>query len=122
MTSAELQAKLSELLSLPAETEWVEFKEAKNNYDFDDLGKYFSALSNEANLKGQPFGWLVFGVKDKPLGFVVSFALLTFFIAAVMYRRPVRIAATIAVASAAGFYLVFPLALGVSLPVGMLGF
>lgn len=67
MTPAELQAKLTEFLSLPTETEWVEFKEAKNNYDFDDLGKYFSALSNEANLKGQPFGWLVFGVKDKPV-------------------------------------------------------
>src|SRR6185437_7454660 len=52
---------------LPAETEWVEFKEAKNNYDFDDLGKYFSSLSNEANLKGQSFGWLIFGVKDKPI-------------------------------------------------------
>lgn len=67
MTPAELQAKLTEFLSLPAETEWVEFKEAKNNYDFDDLGKYFSSLSNEANLKGQLFGWLVFGVKDKPI-------------------------------------------------------
>lgn len=67
MTPAELQAKLTEFLSLPAETEWVEFKEAKNNYDFDDLGKYFSALSNEANLKGRPFGWLAFGVKDKPI-------------------------------------------------------
>lgn len=67
MTPYELQAKLTEFLSLPAETEWVEFKEAKNNYDFDDLGKYFSSLSNEANLKGQPFGWLVFGVKDKPV-------------------------------------------------------
>lgn len=67
MTSGEVQAKLSEFLSLPAETEWVEFKEAKNGYDFDDLGKYFSALSNEANLKGQAFGWLVLGVKDKPI-------------------------------------------------------
>ena len=67
MTPAELQGKLTEFLSLPAETEWIEFKEAKNNFDFDDLGKYFSALSNEANLKGQPFGWLVFGVKDKPV-------------------------------------------------------
>ena len=67
MTPAEQQAKLAEFLSLPAETEWVEFKEAKNNYDLDDLGKYFSSLSNEANLKGQPFGWLVFGVKDKPI-------------------------------------------------------
>jgi ATP-dependent DNA helicase RecG len=66
MTSAELDAKLMELLGLPAETEWVEFKEAKNDYHFDRLGEYFSALSNEANLKSQPWAWLVFGVKDKP--------------------------------------------------------
>ncbi len=72
MTSARLQAKLKELLALPAEIEWVEFKEAKNNFDFDDLGRYFSALSNEANLKGQPWAWLVFGVKDKPKQIVGS--------------------------------------------------
>lgn len=66
MTQAELQAKLDELLALPGETEWVEFKEAKNNYGSDDLGRYFSALSNEANLKNQPFGWIVFGVQGKP--------------------------------------------------------
>lgn len=58
----------------------------------------------------------------KPLGFVISFALLTYFIVAVMYRRPLKIAALTAVASAAGFYLVFDLALGVPLPVGALGF
>ena len=58
----------------------------------------------------------------KPLGFVIGFALLTFFIVAVMYRRPINVAATVAAASSAGFYLVFPLALGVSLPVGVFGF
>jgi len=58
----------------------------------------------------------------KPLGFLVSFALLTYFIVAVMYRRPLKIAALVAAASAAGFFLVFQLALGVSLPVGVLGF
>lgn len=42
-------AKLHVLLELPAENEVVEFKEAKNTYDFIKLGKYFSALSNEAN-------------------------------------------------------------------------
>lgn len=56
---------LSELLKLSKETEWVEFKEAKNDFDFNRLGKYFSALSNEANLKNQPFGWLIFGIRDK---------------------------------------------------------
>ena len=65
MTQAELTDKLNELRRLPAETEVFEFKEAKNNYDFSKLGKYFSALSNEANLKGKPYAWLVFGIKDK---------------------------------------------------------
>jgi len=52
----------------------------------------------------------------KLVGFVVAFAALTFFIVAVMYRRPLRVAATVALATAAGFYLLFPLALGVPLP------
>ncbi|MDP2882827.1 MAG: putative DNA binding domain-containing protein [Azonexus sp.] len=57
--------KLDALLSLPAENEIVEFKEARNNYDFSKLGKYFSALCNEANLKRQSAAWLVFGVNDR---------------------------------------------------------
>jgi ATP-dependent DNA helicase RecG len=56
---------LNELRSLPSETEWVEFKEAKTNFSFKKLGQYFSALSNEANLKRKPQGWLVFGIHDK---------------------------------------------------------
>ena len=32
-----------------AENEVVEFKKAETNFDVDELGKYFSALSNEAN-------------------------------------------------------------------------
>lgn len=58
-------AKLDALLSLPGENEIVEFKEARNNYDFSKLGKYFSALCNEANLKRQPAAWLIFGVNDR---------------------------------------------------------
>lgn len=58
----------------------------------------------------------------KPLGFLMSFALLTYFIVAVMYRRPLKIAALVAAASAAGFFLVFCVALDVSLPIGALGF
>jgi ATP-dependent DNA helicase RecG len=65
MTPNDLLAKLNDLMALPAETEWIEFKEARSNFDFDDLGRYFSALSNEANLKGQPAGWLVFGVTNR---------------------------------------------------------
>lgn len=66
MTPAELQAVLAELIAMPAETEWVEFKEAKTSFGIDDLGKYFSALSNEANLKNKPRAWLVFGVSNAP--------------------------------------------------------
>jgi ATP-dependent DNA helicase RecG len=62
----ELISRLNEMVALPAETEWLEFKEAKDNFDFNELGRYFSALSNEANLKGRRYGWLVFGVRDKP--------------------------------------------------------
>ena len=47
------------------ESEVVEFKKAENNFDFDDLGKYFSALSNEANLRGLEFAWLIFGYDEK---------------------------------------------------------
>ena len=52
----------------------------------------------------------------KVVGFLISFAVLTFFLVAVMYRRPPAIAALVAIGVAAGFYLVFPLALGVALP------
>jgi ATP-dependent DNA helicase RecG len=70
LTPGELKNKLFKLIALPAETEWIEFKEAVSNFDFNKLGKYFSALSNEANLKNQSSAWLVFGVRDKPRGIV----------------------------------------------------
>ena len=47
------------------EYEIVEFKEAKSNYDTDKIGRYFSAISNEANLHQQQYGWLVFGVGEE---------------------------------------------------------
>jgi putative tricarboxylic transport membrane protein len=61
-------------------------------------------------------------VSLKLLGFVVSFALLTFFVVRFMYGRSVAFAAASAVGAAAAFYLVFPVALNVALPVGFLGF
>ena len=64
MNQSELRQELDRLCELPHETEWLEFKKAENSFRFDELGKYFSALSNEANLKKQACGWLVFGVKD----------------------------------------------------------
>lgn len=47
------------------ENEVVEFKLAGNDYDTDKIGEYFSALSNEANLRGVDRAWLVFGVSNK---------------------------------------------------------
>ena len=52
-------------LLVDVETEVVEYKEAKQNYDFDNIGKYFSALSNEANLRNAECGWLLFGITNK---------------------------------------------------------
>lgn len=46
------------------ENEVVEFKEARSNYSFKDIGKYFSALGNEANIRGKKEGWLIFGVAN----------------------------------------------------------
>lgn len=58
----------------------------------------------------------------KVLGFLLAFGLFTFFLVAVMYRRPLGTALAVSVAMSVGFYLLFPLALNVALPVGKLGF
>ncbi len=65
MKKEELKRLLDELRFLPTETEWVEFKEAKKTFHFNNIGKYFSALSNEANLKNKECGWLIFGIENK---------------------------------------------------------
>lgn len=57
--------KIFNMLWHTPENEVTEFKEAKESFDIDELGKYFSALSNEANLRGMDFAWLVFGVSDR---------------------------------------------------------
>jgi ATP-dependent DNA helicase RecG len=64
MEKANLLDLLDEFRSWSDEVEWVEFKQARTKYDLEKLGQYFSALSNEANLHGQPAGWLIFGVHD----------------------------------------------------------
>ena len=46
------------------ENEVVEFKKASSNYSFNEIGKYFSALSNEANIRGRRDAWLIFGVDN----------------------------------------------------------
>jgi len=64
-TKQKLTQKLQELRNLTSETEWFEFKDANNNFSTNDIGKYFSALCNEANLLNKDSAWLIFGVHDK---------------------------------------------------------
>lgn len=63
MTEDEITELLNRLIA-NWENEVVEFKEANNDFDSTKVGKYFSALSNEANLKGVNAAWLVFGVRN----------------------------------------------------------
>lgn len=53
---------IRELISLPYETEWVEFKH--NNYEPQMIGEYISALENAATLCGRPKAYLIWGVDD----------------------------------------------------------
>lgn len=62
-SEAEMQELTRKILA-NVETEIVEYKEAKHKFGFDDLGRYFSALSNEANLRNAECGWLFFGVTN----------------------------------------------------------
>lgn len=64
MEPSELKILLETLIAT-WENEVVEFKQAGSDYDTDKIGKYFSALSNEANLRGKEKAWLVFGVNNK---------------------------------------------------------
>jgi ATP-dependent DNA helicase RecG len=64
MSEPELQQILPRLLA-GWENECVEFKDANDNFSTSDIGKYFSALCNEANLRGLPSAWLVFGVDNQ---------------------------------------------------------
>ena len=63
----ELEALLDRLIAT-WENEAVEFKIGNKNTSSDEIGRYFSALSNEANLKGLDRAWLVFGVNNKTKG------------------------------------------------------
>lgn len=62
MTPTQLSALLIELLALPNETEWVEFKE--NVTDPEMIGQRISGLANAAALRGRTAGYQVWGVED----------------------------------------------------------
>ena len=64
MSTPSLQQTLDSLIA-GWEGECVEFKEANDNFPTQDIGKYFSALANEANLRGLDSAWLVFGVSNR---------------------------------------------------------
>ena len=63
-TDQHLIGKIRKMI-IDFEDEVVEFKEARTNYSFKDIGKYFSALGNEANIRGFKEAWLIFGVTNK---------------------------------------------------------
>ena len=64
MDGAALRALLTTLIEC-WEDEVVEFKRGGDGISTSEIGKYFSALANEANLRDAEKAWLVFGVDDK---------------------------------------------------------
>lgn len=62
-TEPELRKKIYKMIE-DFESEVVEFKEANTSYSFNDIGKYFSALGNEANIRGLNEAWLIFGITN----------------------------------------------------------
>ena len=54
---------IRELISLPSETEWVEFKH--NNDEPQMIGEYISALGNSAALLGRPKAYMLWGIDDE---------------------------------------------------------
>ncbi len=53
---------VKQFVTLPAETEWLEFK--TNNSDHKEIGELISALSNSAALHGKECAFIVWGVDD----------------------------------------------------------
>jgi predicted HTH transcriptional regulator len=63
MNENDLKNLIDELVSLPAETGWVEFK--LDRFREGEVGEYISALSNSACLENKPRAYLVFGIEDR---------------------------------------------------------
>ncbi len=62
MSDKELHSLLEKLIKQSKESEWVEFK--LNFHSAEEIGERLSALSNGACLEGQPYGYLIFGVRN----------------------------------------------------------
>ncbi len=65
MNIQQLYLLLEELISLPSETNWVEFKMGSKSITNDQKGEYISAMSNGATIANKPFGYIVWGVEDE---------------------------------------------------------
>lgn len=64
LSEGEIEETVINLLSSTTEDEVLEFKEKKHGFDEKELGRYFSALSNEATLRGKDCAWIIFGVMN----------------------------------------------------------
>jgi ATP-dependent DNA helicase RecG len=62
MTANRLEVLLRELVALPSETEWIEFK--LNNDDPHEIGEYISALANSAALHKKNTEYIIWGIED----------------------------------------------------------
>lgn len=62
-TTDYLAGLVLELIALPSETEWLEFKVGNTNPQ--QIGEYISALSNAAALSGKANAYLVWGIEDE---------------------------------------------------------
>lgn len=64
MSDPGLNSLLEELIALPAETAWVEFKLNQGSITNEQIGEYISAMSNGATISNKPFGFMVWGIQD----------------------------------------------------------
>lgn len=65
---------LENFLRFEDEYEWLDFKE--NWFSKDEIGEYISAVANGACLSGKEYGYIIWGVKDKPkvlIGTTINF-------------------------------------------------
>jgi predicted HTH transcriptional regulator len=63
MQTEQLILLLDELISIPKENEWIEFKH--NFHSPEEIGERLSALSNSACIHKKPFGYIVFGIGNE---------------------------------------------------------
>ncbi|MBN4935480.1 putative DNA binding domain-containing protein [Staphylococcus sp. EG-SA-6] len=66
--TAYIEEVVSKVITDKRETEIIEIK--KDNRDPQKIGEYLSALSNSARLKGEDFGYLIYGIEDNTFNIV----------------------------------------------------